>query len=139
MSTPKIETDRLVRSFINIRNARKALKDKYDTEDEALESKLKTIEIELLDRALKENVTGFTCKGGTTYIAEEVSVSIADADAFHSFVRETGDLDFYVQRASLGHIREYQKIHEGKPPPGIKLFRENRMRVRAAKKKGAQE
>lgn len=136
MSTPVVETDRLVRAFIRIRNTRAEIKEAYTEQDEDLQSKLKTIEIELLRRAQDQGVEGFTTKDGTTYIAEDVHVSIGDADTFTAFLEEEDDpFGYYEQRVSLKRVKEYQSNHEGAAPPGIKLFRENRMRVRAAKKK----
>jgi len=136
MSTPVIETDRLVRAFIKLRAARKVLKSVYEKDDEELSTKLRRVENELLRRAQEENVEGYKTADGTTYIKEDQHVSIADPDEFMEFVKETGDLYFYEQRPSLGHVREYQKAHDGNLPRGVRMFREFRMRVRAAKKKG---
>jgi hypothetical protein len=131
-----IETDRLVRTFIKIRAARGALKRSYEEEDGDLQLKLKAVENELLRRAQEQNVEGFKTADGTTYISEERHASIADADEFTEFVKKTGDVYFYEQRPSLGHITEYQAAHDGALPPGVRMFREFRMRVRASKKKG---
>lgn len=133
MST-HIETDRLVRTFIRIRAERSELTAAFTEKDDALKESLRTIEAELLARAQADGVKGFSTKDGTTYIAEEAHASVAMPDDFRAFVLDTGDLDFYEQRPSLKHIKEYQERHEGAVPPGIKLFRENRMRVRATKK-----
>jgi hypothetical protein len=137
------ETDKLVRVFIKMRAARSAIKDVYELQDNKLKEDMKQIEIELLRRAIDQGVEGFTTAAGTTYIAEEVHASIGDPDAFTAFLDETEDpYLFYEQRPSLKRIKEWQDLHKsinpetekvemGPPPPGIRLFRENRMRVRA--------
>lgn len=135
MSTSTIETDRLVRAFIKIRTLRGAKKKAFEIEDDELKQKQRVVENELLRRAQEQNVEGFKTADGTTYKSEERHVSIADADDFSEFVKETGDLLFFEQRPSLGHIMEYQNAHKGSLPPGIRMFREFRMRVRASKKK----
>lgn len=128
------ETDKLVRVFIKMRAARSTLKDEYEEKDDKLKEDMKRIEIELLRRAQEQGVEGFTTADGTTYIAEDVHASIGDPDVFMEFL-ESPDLSdpymFYEQRPSLKRIKEWQADHEGAPPPGIRLFRENRMRVRA--------
>jgi hypothetical protein len=139
MSTSTVETDRLVRVFIKIRAARSDLKRTFETEDGELKGKLRQVENELLRRALEQGLKGFNTNNGTTYVKEEQHVSIADPDDFMEFVKEEGDLYFYEQRPSLGHVREYQKAHDGELPPGIRMFRENRMRVRATNKKGEED
>lgn len=134
MSAPT--TEALVRVFVRIRDARSSLKEKYEDEDNKLKSDLRAVENELLRRAQEQGVKQFKTDDGTAYIGEEQHVSMADAEVFRSFVEETGDLLFYEQRVSLGHVKEYMDAHDGKLPPGVNFFRENRMRVRANRKKG---
>ena len=137
MSTPNTpDTDQLVRVFIKMRNARTVLAKKFDDEDGVLKENLKTIEIELLRRAQEQGVEGFKTKDGTTYISEEVHISIGDDNAFYDFL-ETQDNPyvFFEHRPSLKTVKEYQRDNSGNIPPGIRIFRENRMRVRAGKDK----
>lgn len=132
-----VNTDRLVSTFLKMRRTLRAEKKVWDMREELIKSQMKQIEIELLRRALEEGVTGYTVKGaGTTYIAEEVHLSIADDEDFFEFVLASGDLEFFERRPSLGHVKAYQKLNDGKLPPGLRAFRENRMRVRASNKKG---
>lgn len=128
------ETDKLVRVFIKMRAARAAIKDEYETKDNKLKEDMKRVEIELLRRAQEQGVEGFSTADGTTYISEEVHASIGDPDVFTGFLSSPDVEDpfaFFEQRPSLKRIKEWQSDHEGAPPPGIRLFRENRMRVRA--------
>lgn len=138
MSTT-VTTNTLVRTFIKIRALRSAKKKAFDAEDDELKEKLRRVENELLRRAQEQGVDGFKTADGATYQSEERHVSIANADDFTAFVRETGDMLFYEQRPSLGHITEYQNAHDGKLPPGVRMFREFRMRVRASKKKEVED
>jgi len=138
MST-HIETDRLVRAFIRIRDARSELTAEFNAKDAEMKENLRTIENELLARAQVDGVKGYTTTYGTTYIAEDVHASMASHDDFHAFVLGAGNLDFFEQRPSLKMIKEYQGGHDGAVPPGIHLFREFRMRVRAPKKGGKDE
>jgi hypothetical protein len=132
MSEPS--TDQLVRVFIRIRDARAKLSKEYETADQTLKDDLKQVEVELLRRAQQQGVEGFKTAEGTTYISEEVHVSIADPDSFMEFLEKADDpFMFYEQRPSLKRIKEFQAGNDGAIPPGIKMFRENRMRVRASK------
>ncbi len=138
MSTTEVPTEKLVRAFIRIRAKRAALTRDFTVVDDELKGKLRQVENEMLRRAQAEGLKGFTTLVGTTYTKEDQHVSIADPDEYMKFVLETGDLLFYEQRPSLGHIREYQKEHDGALPPGVRMFRELRMRVRA-KHKGEED
>jgi hypothetical protein len=132
MGTPAApETDKLVRIFIKMRQARAELSRTYTEQDEALKANMKQVEIELLRRAQEQGVEGFKTKDGTTYISEDVHASIADDNVFFDFLETVEDpYLFYEQRPSLKRIKEFQADNDGTPPPGIRLFRENRMRVR---------
>ena len=131
-----IPTDRLVKVFLKIRNARSALTREYEARDTELKAQLKLIEVELLRRAQDQGVDGFSVDDvGTAYTNEEMHVSVGDDTAFYNFVRETGDLDFFERRVTVKHVREYMEEHDGQLPPGLHVFRELRMRVRSATKK----
>lgn len=132
-----VNTDRLVRVFLKIRSTLSADSKAWEMHKAHLKSQMKQIEVELLRRALAEGVDGYSVKGmGTTYINEEWHISIVDDPDFFEFIRESGDLDFFERRVSLKHLKAYQKLNKGMIPPGLRVFRENRMRVRASKKKG---
>jgi hypothetical protein len=132
-------TEALVRTFVKIRDARSELKAQFEDKDGALKQDLRTVENELLRRAQEQGVKQFKTDDGTAFIGEEQHVSLADGEVFRAFVEKTGDLLFYEQRVSLGHVKEYMSAHEGRVPPGVNLFRENRMRVRANRKKGEED
>ena len=140
MSTPdepNVPTNKLVRVFIKLRDKRAEMKRAFEEQDDELKGKQRQVENELLRRAQEEGVEGFKTTEGTTYISEEKHVSIADPDTFKTFLADEDDpYLYYEQRPSLGRIVEFQKGHDGNLPPGIRMFRENRMRVRAAKKGG---
>lgn len=134
----QIETDRLVKTYLKIRNAKRDAADVFKLADADFKLKLETIENELLRRAQELGVDGFTTAYGTTYKAEDMSASIQDGEAFTQFLATANDpFAFYEQRVSLTRIREYRAEHNGETPPGIKLYREIKMRVRA--KKGAKD
>lgn len=129
MSVP--DTAKLVQAFIRIRNARAKKTEEYNAEDSRLETDMRTIENELLRRAQEQGVDGFKTAHGTTYIGEEVHASIGDDDQFFTFMSAENDPTYLERRPSLKRIKEYQSTHDGATPPGIRLFRENRMRIRA--------
>jgi hypothetical protein len=137
MMAKDIPTDRLVKVFLKIRTARSTLTREYEARDKELQAQLKLIEVELLRRSMEQGVDGFSIDGvGTTYTSEEWHTSIGDDKAFYDFIRTTGDLDFFERRVTVKHVKEYMEEHDGQLPPGLHVFREKRMRVRSATKKG---
>lgn len=131
-SSETVTTDQLVRVFIKLRNARSAATAEYKRKDADLKEKQVRVEMELLRRATEQGVEGFRTAEGTTYKGEEMQVSIADDDTWYAFLQGVDDpFAFYERRILVNQIKAYQADHEGAIPPGLRVFRENRMRVRA--------
>lgn len=130
---PPVET--LVEVYLKIRTTKSAEKKKFDLREADLNNQLRTIENELMRRAKAVGVSGFTVNGvGTAYPKEEMKVSIGDDTAFIGWVQEQGDLDFLQRRVAVRHLQEWLKMNPQSVPPGLNLFRELRMQVRAARK-----
>ncbi len=130
-----VTTDKLVATYIKIRDIKSAETKVWEERETKLNSDLKTIEMELLRRSQAEGVTGFKIKGvGTAYQKEVMKVTIADDAVFFNFVKESGDLEFFERRVKSTHVQEYMKEHEGSIPPGINIFKEIGMGVRRGDK-----
>lgn len=122
--------DKRVAKFVALRDARaKSNKDATNL-DQAYKGALEAIENSLIADAQRQGVEGFKTDAGTTYLAEDVKVSIADEHAFFTFVKESGDLDFFERRVKSAHVKEWQEANGGVFPPGLNVFRELSMKVR---------
>lgn len=131
----EITTDRLVATYIKIRDIKSAEQRVWDEREGKLNADLKSIEMELLRRSQEEGVTGYKIKGvGTAYQKETAKITIADDVVFYNFVKETGDLEFFERRVKSTHVQDYMKSHGGHIPPGINVFREIGMGIRRGDK-----
>lgn len=126
----ELPTQKLVDMYIKIRTAKARASAEAKKTDGEFKSQMEMIENELLARADAEGVNGFKVNGATTFKEEHLKVSIADDSAFFAFVIEQKDLDFFERRVSSTHVKDYMKISDGVPPPGLNLFREFGMTVR---------
>lgn len=122
---------RVVRAILNIRNAMAELTRQYDAEYGKLKEQKSRLDAEMLRRLLERGADSTKTDAGTAYVAEEMSASCADEQVFYEFVRNTGDLDFFERRLKISHLREYMEEHHGRIPPGLSIFRQNVVRVRA--------
>lgn len=135
--TEAIKVDRLIAVYTKIRAVLAAETRAYEERKAELKGQQRTIENALLARSQQQGVDGFKTDAGTAYQAEEMNLSIADDVEFFAYVLQTGDLEFFERRVSMKHVREYQKINDGRLPPGLHAFRELRMRVRKPITRGA--
>ena len=129
MANPTV--DDLVLTFTRIRDARAELKREYEASDRKLSESMETVENELLRRAQEQGVDGFKTASGSTYTTETQHLSIKDDDAWVRFLKEENDPSYLERRPSLRRVKEYMDANDGKIPPGLNMFREKHMRVRA--------
>ena len=121
--------------FIRTRAAKSAAQKEFDEQEAQFKQIMEMCENTMLRDADAQGVTGFTTPWGTTYAAETMKLSIADDNAFYSFVKQLGDLDFFERRVSSTHVQKYMEQSGGTLPPGLNVFRERVMRVRKASDK----
>lgn len=122
--------DKRVAKFVQLRDARAASNKEAMLLDEAYKAALSCLENTLIADAQAQGVTGFKTDAGTTYLDERMLTSIADDNAFFSFVKEQGDLDFFERRVKVAHVKEWMEANGGVLPPGLNVFRELTMKVR---------
>ena len=124
--------DKRVAKFVALRDARATSNKEADQLDQAYKAALAAVEASLIADAQAQGVTGFKTEHGTTYLDERMLTSIADDNAFFTFVKEQGDLDFFERRVKVAHVKEWMDSNGGHLPPGLNVFRELTMKVRRA-------
>jgi len=129
-----ITDDRLVRVFRKIRATISDETKKYEAVVSRLKDQQKQIEVELLRRLHERGATQTKTEEGTAFISEVMTANIAEDAAFRKFVLDTGDIDFFQRRISITHLKEYMKEHEEQIPPGLNIFKELNINVRAPAK-----
>lgn len=133
---PEIGDNQIVNVYRKIRDARKLLADEYKAQDNALIAQLNIAANELLRRLSERGSTQTKTEYGTAFVVEEMQATIADEVAFRDFVMEQRDLAFYQKRVKKEHLVEWMKNNGGVLPPGINIFRERVINVRAPRKAG---
>lgn len=110
--------DKRVDQFIKLRDKIKAIKEKHKEElapfNEGLES-LNSILLGHLNSVGADNV-GTAC--GTVYKTAKKSASIADMDAFWTYVITQGAFDMVDKKANPTAVEEFIETN-GAPPPGV--------------------
>lgn len=127
----QIGDDKLVRVFRKMREKLREETKVYEAKAKELKESMAVVEAELLRRLQERGAKQTKTEDGTAFISETMTASIADEDQFFGFVRETGDLDFFQKRVSVTHLQEFMKEHKGVLPPGLNIFRELGINVRA--------
>ncbi len=128
----EVSVDRLVATYIKIRETRAGATAAYEKQDKLYKEQLEMVENALLARAHEEGVTGFKTEHGTTYQETRVQASIADAGVLYPWIKENDALDMFERRIKSTAVKQYMDDHEGAIPPGVNVFTQLTMKVRRA-------
>lgn len=126
-----LDANKLVKLYLRTRDAKSAAAAIFKKEEAQFNAIMDRCEAALLQAADKAGVEGFKTELGTTYMGEDVKISIADDTAFKAFLETQEDkYGFFERRVSSTRINEYLKAHDGAYPPGLNIFRTKVVRVR---------
>ena len=112
--------DRALQQYITLRDKIKALDEEHSEKMKPFREKLFDLNVEMLERLREAGATSMATPHGTVYESTRTTASVADPDAFMSFVEETGLLELVERRANMTAVRDYVEEHE-ELPPGVNL------------------
>jgi hypothetical protein len=125
-----MDTNALTKTYVKIRDARTALKRKFDEEDGKLKAKLERLEGAMLKFLQESGIDSAKTENGTFYRQEEITPTGSDWDRFYQWIAENDAVDALERRIKKTFVKEYMETHEGAIPPGVTVYREYVVRVR---------
>lgn len=130
MSDPTADLGKLTKAFINIRDARDALRRQHDDSDKDLKAAQERIENAMLNHLNTHGMESVRTEFGTFYKQEDIKPSGADWGALYDWIKEHDAWDALERRIKKTFIAEYMEAHQGALPPGVNVHREFVVRVR---------
>jgi hypothetical protein len=125
-----MDTDKLVRVYLKMRDKRTELKRAYEEEDNKLKANMSKIETTLLSFLNDHKMDNSSTKDGSFYREETMIPTGADWEAFYQFVKQEDAFEFLEKRITKKAVKDYMEAHGGTPPPGVSVYREFVCRVR---------
>jgi dynactin complex subunit len=122
--TKVIPTDKLVRTYIKIRDARKELADKYEQEDIRLKDALESIENELLEACKSIGADSIRTAYGTLTRSVKKRYWTNDWYSFHEFVKENeehGAMNLLEKRIAQTNMASFLEDNPDLHPPGLNV------------------
>jgi len=116
-----IPTEKLVKAYIKIRDARKELSDKYEKEDAELKESLDIIESQLLETCKMVGTDSLKTPFGTVSRRIAKRYWTNDWNSFHLFVKENEDLELIEKRISQNNMASFLEENPDKCPPGLNV------------------
>ena len=116
---PKSKQEQVVERMIAIRDARAALKSKYEAEDKRLKEKYDRGEAWLMSELQASGATGMKFECGSVTQSTTMQASIGDWGALSRFIVENNEVDLLQRRVSTTALKSYLEASGDKVPPGI--------------------
>lgn len=125
-----MDMNKVVETYIKIRDARSELKKRFDAQDKEMKAKLGQLEGFMLSFMQDNGMDSVKTGAGTFYRQEEVRPSGSDWDALYRWIGENNAYEALERRVKKGFVTEYMEEHGGGLPPGVSVHREFVVRVR---------
>ena len=119
----------LVAKYVELRDKKAEFKNEYEAKVAKLDEVLDKIESTLLKTFETTGMDSVKTEFGTAYTTERTTASVADKDAFMSFVKAREDWHLMEVRASKTAIQQYKDEHQDLPP-GINWRSERVVNIR---------
>jgi len=120
-----MKVSELVAKYIELRDKKAAIKAEYDKKVEVVDDILAQIEVKFLEVFQQTGIDSVKTDAGTAYQALRTTASVADRDAFMTFVRSKDEWTLVEVRAAKTACEQYKQEH-GELPPGLN-WREERV------------
>jgi hypothetical protein len=126
-----VTTERMVKAYIKMRDARAVLKTEYESKDASIKEKMEMLEREFMQLCNQAGANSLNIAGAGTIIRGTKSrYWTNDWDAMKSFIRENEVLDLFEQRLHQKNIKQFLQEHPDKHPPGLNVETEYTITVR---------
>ena len=117
----EIKADKLVKTYVRIRDKRKELADQYEKEDNNLKEALELIEGELLEMCKETGADSLRTEFGTVTRRVAKRYWTNDWHSFHEFLKEHGTLELLEKRIAQTNMSTFLEENPDLLPPGLQV------------------
>jgi sugar phosphate isomerase/epimerase len=117
----EIKADKLVKTYVKIRDKRKELVDQYEKEDNNLKEALELIESELLEMCKETGADSLRTEFGTVTRRVAKRYWTNDWHSFHEFLKEHGALELLEKRIAQTNMSTFLEENPDLLPPGLNV------------------
>lgn len=122
MSEEVIPTEKLVKAYIKMRDARSALTAEYEAKDEEIKKQMQVVEQHLLDVCKKAGADSVKIHGvGTIIRGVKTQYWTSDWEAMHNFIKENDAVELLERRIAQKAMGEFLQANPDKMPKGMNV------------------
>lgn len=119
MSEEKLPIDKLIKIYIKMRDARKAI----EAQSNAIEEQMGVVEAQLLDICKDTNVSSLKTPYGRIVRSIKTFYTTADWPSMHQFIKEHDALDLVERRIHQSNMKTFLEENTDLLPPGLNADR----------------
>lgn len=126
-----MDTDTMVKAYLNIRSARERLAKQYEQEDSKLLEDMGAIEKLMMMACDNVNATSIKTTRGTIIKSVRERYGCTDWEMFNRFIYDNNALELFEKRIHQGNMKQFMSEHKDDGlPPGLNISREYVITVR---------
>ena len=129
---PQVPTEKLVKAYIKMRDARAVLSAEYEAKDKEIKDQMELIEHTLLDDCKRAGADSIKTGAGTVIRGVKTSYWTSDWEAMHNFIKENDALELLERRVAQRAMGEFLKANPDKMPKGMNVESKYTVTVRRA-------
>lgn len=129
---PQVPTEKLVKAYIKMRDARAVLSAEYEAKDKEIKDQMELIEHTLLDVCKRAGADSIKTGAGTVIRGVKTSYWTSDWESMHNFIKENQALDLLERRIAQRAMGEFLKANPDKMPKGMNVETKYSVTVRRA-------
>ena len=116
-----IPTDKLVKTYVKIRDARKVLSDQFEKDDAELREAMDTIESQLLEACKLIGADSIRTEFGTVSRTVKKRYWTNDWHSFYEFLKEHEALELLEKRVAQTNMSTFLEENPDLHPPGLNV------------------
>ena len=110
------DVNKRVGQYVQVRDALKRLDEEHDAKRKPLVELQQILSGKLQEALTANNAYSLKTEAGTCYISTRYTASLADPDAFMTYVTATRSFDLLDRRANATAVKEYIGKYNSLPP-----------------------
>ena len=115
----QVSLEKLVKTFIKIRDRRTDIKRAFSSQDAELTAQLDQVKTALLDHCKAHDVSSVKTSEGLFYRTVKESYWTSDWDQMHKFILEHGEPALLDKRINQKHMKEFLEDNPDLLPKGL--------------------
>lgn len=128
--TTPVPTDKMVRAFIKMRDAREVLKNDYEEQDNKIKEQMEVVKQHLLQLCQQAGASSIKTPHGTVIRGVQTRYWTSDWEEMYTFIKEHDAIDLLERRIAQRNMAEFLTNNPDKLPKGLNTNSEYTVTIR---------